>query len=200
MAASIPPSLRSGAASSEQLFLFRLRVHGGKAPAAVAPKRRSGAPRRRKDWRSPRRFARFGGHWKTHQRLGLRWPSTAFDSMLSMAEPVAGRMEKFRAEGELPGDIHLKVCRAGGVRGFWDRSAAVLQTSRSSFALPGIWNNSTQRKSARRRAHSKTLREVRRPLENAPASWTAVALHRFRFNAQHGRTRCRAHGKIPGRR
>jgi hypothetical protein len=30
-------------------------------------------------------------------------------------------------------------------------------------------------------AQSKTLREVRRPLENASASWTAVALHRFRF-------------------
>jgi hypothetical protein len=61
-----------------------------------------------------------------------------------MAEPVAGRMEKFRAEGELPGDIRLKVRRAGGVRGFWDRSAAVSQTSRSSFALPGAWNNSTR--------------------------------------------------------
>ena len=36
------------AASSEQFFLSCLRVHGGKAPAAVAPKRRSGAPRRRK--------------------------------------------------------------------------------------------------------------------------------------------------------
>ena len=33
LAASIPPSLRFGAASSEQLFLSRLRVHGRKAPA-----------------------------------------------------------------------------------------------------------------------------------------------------------------------
>jgi len=28
-------------------------------------------------------------------------------------------------------------------------------------------------------AQSKTLRAVRKPLANAPASWTAVALHRF---------------------
>jgi hypothetical protein len=47
-----------------------------------------------------------------------------------MAEPVAGRMEKFRAEGELPGDIHLKVRRAGGIRGFWDGSAAVSRIAR----------------------------------------------------------------------
>jgi hypothetical protein len=68
---------------------------------------------------------------------------------------------------------------------------------RAAFSVPpaGSW-----RKSARGLAQSKTLREVRRPLENAPASWTAVALHRFRFKAQHGRTRCRWHGKIPGRR
>jgi len=33
-------------------------------------------------------------------------------------------------------------------------------------------------------AQSKTLREVQRLLENAPASWTAVALHRFRFKVQ----------------
>jgi hypothetical protein len=33
--------------------------------------------------------------------------------------------------------------------------------------------------SARGLAQSKTLREVRRPLENAPASWTAAALRRF---------------------
>src|ERR1017187_10000191 len=36
-----------------------------------ASRRRARAPRRRKGWRSPRRFARFGGHWKTRQRLGL---------------------------------------------------------------------------------------------------------------------------------
>jgi hypothetical protein len=101
------PSLRFGAASSEQLFLSRLRVHGGKAPAAVAPKRRSGAPRRRKGWRSPRRCARFGGHWKTRQRLGLS-----------------------------------------------------------------------------------TLRPAMRDYGGR-----AVALHRFRFKAQHGRTSCRANGK-----
>ena len=35
------------------------------------------------------------------------------------------------------------------------------------------------RQSARGLAHSTTLREVRRSLKNAPASWTAVALHRF---------------------
>jgi hypothetical protein len=35
-----------------------------KAPAAVAPKRRYGAPRRQKGWRSPRRFAYFG-----HRRI-----------------------------------------------------------------------------------------------------------------------------------
>src|SRR5258708_607248 len=45
-----------------------------KAPAAVAPKRRYGAPRRRKGWRTPRRFAHFGSHRVTRQRLGLRWP------------------------------------------------------------------------------------------------------------------------------
>jgi hypothetical protein len=42
----------------------------------------------------------------------------------------------------------------------------------------------SRKKSARGLAQSKTLREVRRPLENAPASWTAVALHRFRFKVQ----------------
>ena len=31
-------------------------------------------------WRTPRRFARFGGQRSTRQRLGLRWPSTAFPS------------------------------------------------------------------------------------------------------------------------
>jgi hypothetical protein len=34
---------------------------------------------------------------------------------------------------------------------------------------------------ARGLAHSRTLRAVREPLANAPASWTAVALHRFGF-------------------
>jgi hypothetical protein len=67
---------------------------------------------------------------------------------------------------------------------------------RAAFPVPPA---DSRRKSASRRraeaalwraakaeglAQSKTLREVRRPLENAPASWTAVALHRFRFKVQ----------------
>jgi hypothetical protein len=36
-------------------------------------------------------------------------------------------------------------------------------------------------KSARGLAHSKTLRAFRQPSSNAPASWTAVGLHRFSF-------------------
>jgi hypothetical protein len=75
---------------------------------------------------------------------------------------------------------------------------------RAAFPVPPA---GSRRKSARGLAQSKTLREVRRPLENAPASWTvhppqycyggrAVALHRFRFKVQHGRTSCRAHGKV----
>jgi hypothetical protein len=59
---------RFDATSSERLFPSSLWVRGGKAPEG---------------WRSPRRFARFGGQWKTRQRLGLRWPSTAFDSRRS---------------------------------------------------------------------------------------------------------------------
>jgi hypothetical protein len=47
---------------------------------------------------------------------------------------------------------------------------------RAAFPVPPAFS---RRKSARGLAQSKTLREVRRPLENAPASWTAVALHRF---------------------
>jgi hypothetical protein len=39
--------------------------------------------------------------------------------------------------------------------------------------------------SARGRAHSKTLRAICTPSEFAPASWTAVALHRFSY--AHGR-------------
>jgi hypothetical protein len=90
---------------------------------------------------------------------------------------------------------------------------------RAAFPVPPA---GSRRKSASRRraeaalwraakaeglAQSKTLREVRRPLANAPASWTvhppqycyggrAVALHRFHFKARHGRTSCRAHGKV----
>ena len=90
---------------------------------------------------------------------------------------------------------------------------------RAAFPVPPA---DSRRKSASRRraeaalwraakaeglAQSKTLREVRRPLANAPASWTvhppqycyggrAVALHRFHFKARHGRTSCRAHGKV----
>jgi hypothetical protein len=52
---------------------------------------------------------------------------------------------------------------------------------RAAFSVPPA---GSRRKSARGLAQSKTLREVRRPLENAPASWTAVALHRFRFKVQ----------------
>jgi len=42
----------------------------------------------------------------------------------------------------------------------------------------------SRRKSARGLAQSKTLREVRKPLANASASWTAMALYRFRFKVQ----------------
>jgi len=52
----------------------------------------------------------------------------------------------------------------------------------SGFFRPA--SGCSRRKSARGLAQSKTLREVRRLLENAPASWTAVALHRFRFKVQ----------------
>jgi hypothetical protein len=34
-------------------------------------------------WRSPRRFAQFGGHRQTRQRLGLRQPSAAFSRGMS---------------------------------------------------------------------------------------------------------------------
>jgi len=50
----------------------------GKAPAAVAPKRRYGAPRRRRDWRTPRGCAFSPRHRIARQRLGLRRPSAAF--------------------------------------------------------------------------------------------------------------------------
>ena len=35
-------------------------------------------PKAPEGWRTPRRFARFGGHRSTRQRFGVRWPSTAF--------------------------------------------------------------------------------------------------------------------------
>ena len=63
-----------------RLSLFHpLRVGTTRAPLKKVSRppisRLSKAP---EGWRSPRRFARFGGRRSTRQRLGLRWPSTAF--------------------------------------------------------------------------------------------------------------------------
>jgi hypothetical protein len=53
------------------------------APAAVAPERRFGAPRRRKDRRTPRRFALIGSHRTSRQRPGVRRPSAALTKTAS---------------------------------------------------------------------------------------------------------------------
>ncbi len=42
-------------------------------------------PKAPEGWRTPRRFARFGGHRSTRQRFGVRWPSTAFSSRTKLA-------------------------------------------------------------------------------------------------------------------
>jgi hypothetical protein len=65
-------------------------------------------------------------HSRPHREFTLArsvpdWPSSAMapqarhgsgDQPRSVAELIADEMEKFRAEGELPGDITLKVRRA----------------------------------------------------------------------------------------
>ena len=64
----------------------------GRAPAAVAPKRRYGAPRRRKDWRTPRRFAYFGNHRVA--RSVLECPPSAVLLRPSSAVALLRRMER----------------------------------------------------------------------------------------------------------
>jgi hypothetical protein len=63
-----------------------------KAPAAVAPKRRYGAPRRRKGWRSPRRFAYFRNHRVAHSVLEC--PPSAVLLRPSSAVALLRRMER----------------------------------------------------------------------------------------------------------
>ena len=55
-----------------------------------------------------------------------------------VAEPVAGRMEKFRAEGELPGDIHLQVRRT--VQRTHAPGARIVPI-RSTWPANHIWKN-----------------------------------------------------------
>jgi hypothetical protein len=49
--------------NSREFVKMALLVHAVKAP---------------EDWSTPRRSARFGNLRQTRQRLGVRWPSTAF--------------------------------------------------------------------------------------------------------------------------
>ena len=76
---SASPGRQTSKLSQPSSLLHPLRVGTTRAPLKKVSRppisRLSKAP---EGWRSPRRFARFGGHRSTRQRLGLRWPSTAF--------------------------------------------------------------------------------------------------------------------------
>ena len=115
---AVRPLLRPGTAALRLLFAVAADVSplhpntARKIMSRFTSAATSARPKAPGDWRSPRRFAPFGHHRPTRQRLGLRRPSAAFCWCFGVAKFAIGSL-KSPSGGHKYTQGNLKITQGG---------------------------------------------------------------------------------------